>query len=173
MKKFLIIISAGFICLLSSCNSKKEESGMSDKAKKNLEANAAITKMFETGDWSKVGDYIAADGIDHTGMTGEVKGLDSLKAEFVMMGNMMSDMKNEVVKEFADDDYVMSWMKESWTMKADGMGMKAGDKMNVNAIEVSKFKDGKSTDHWGFISMTDMMKMMPPPPPAKDTTMHK
>lgn len=134
---------------------------MSDTAKKNLEASHAVTKMFETADFGKLGDYIAADGVDHAGMKGDVKGVDSIKAELTEMCKSMSDMKNEVVKEMADDDYVMSWAVESGKMNVDGMGMKAGDKYSMNVIEVSKFKDGKATDHWSFISSGDMMKMMP------------
>ena len=174
MKKLLIIISAGFICILSSCSSKKEEGGMSDKAKKNLEACNALNKMFEAGDWSKAGDYIAADGVDHAGMKGDVVGLDNIKAEFAEMGKMMGDFKNETVKEFADDDYVFQWMKETMTMKTDGMGMKAGSTHTMNMIEVSKFnKDGKASDHWTFADMNEMMKMMSPPPPAPmDSTKH-
>ena len=159
MKKYLLILATGFACLFTSCKGKKE-GGTSDKAKKNLETAQAITKMFETGDMSKAGDYIATDAVDHTGMNGDVVGLDSIKASFAMFMKMMSDMKNEAVRELADDDYVFQWMKESWTMKVDAMGMKAGEKGNMDAIEVSKFKDGKVSDHWAFISYTDMMKMM-------------
>lgn len=174
MKKLLVIFSAGFILLLSSCSDKKEAGGMSDRAKKNLEACNAVNKMFEAGDWSKAGDYIAADGIDHAGMNGDIKGLDSIKANFDKMGAMMGNFKNEVVKEMADDDYVFQWMKETMTMKVDAMGMKAGSTHTMNAIEVSKFnKDGKASDHWSFIDWNDMMKMMPPPPPEPDTMMHK
>ena len=87
--------------------------------------------------------------------------------------------KNELVKEFADDDYVFQWMKETMTMKVDAMGMKAGSTHTMNAIEVSKFnKDSKATDHWTFVDWNDMMKMMPQPPmdnmaPTMDTTKHK
>src|SRR5450432_233368 len=160
MKKFLFILSAGAVFFLVSCKGK-DSGGMSDTAKKNLDASHAISKMFETGDYSKVGDYIAADAVDHAGMNGDVKGLDSIKSEFASMSKMMSNMKNEVVKELADDDYVMSWMKESGKMTVDGMGMKAGQDFSMDAIEVSKFKDGKTTEHWSFISWGDMMKMMP------------
>ena len=178
MKKLLVIFSAGFILLLSSCSDKKEAGGMSDRAKKNLEACNAINKMFEAGDWSKIGDYITTDAVDHAGMNGDIKGLDSIKANFDKMGAMMGNFKNEVVKEMADDDYVFQWMKETMTMKVDGMGMKAGETHTMSAIEVSKFnKDGKATDHWTFVDWNDMMKMMPQPPmdnmtPTMDTTKH-
>ena len=164
MKKLILTASAGILFLLVSC-SNKESGGMSEKAKKNLATAQAIAKMFETSDWSKVGDYIATDAVDHASMTGkDIVGLDSIKASFAMYSQMMSNMKNETMKELADDDYVFQWLKESWTVTKDGMGMKAGDKPTMNAIEVSRFKDGKVVEHWSFIDMNDMMKMMPPPP---------
>lgn len=169
MKKILFPVIAVLICCLYvSCNSSTG-GGMSDKAKKNLDNANAIAHMFETGDWSKIGDYIAADGVDHTGMdangkSAEVKGLDNLKAEFARMGGTMSDMKNEDVKSFADDDYVFQWLKESWTAKTADMGMTPGKRYTMNAIEVSKFNaDGKLTDHWSFANVSDMMAMMTPP----------
>jgi SnoaL-like protein len=159
MKKHSVPLVFVLSVLVISCNN---HSGVSDRARKNLETATAIAKMFESHDWDKVGDYIAPDAVDHSGPRGEVKGLDNIKAEFQEFGNTMSDMKNEVVKELADDDYAFQWMKESWTLTKDDMGMKAGSKMSMDAIEVSKFNaDGKLTDHWSFISVNDMMKMMP------------
>jgi hypothetical protein len=123
--------------------------------------------MFESGDFSKLGDYVAPDGVDHSGMTGEIKGVDSMKAQYSRMMMGMGDMKNKTVKELADDDYTFQWMEESFTAKMDDpmMGMKAGDRKTANAIEVTKFNnDGKATDHWTFISFGDMMSMMPKQP---------
>ncbi len=173
MKKLLFIISAGFFCLLISCNSKKE-GGMSATAKKNLEANEAIVKMFESGDWSKVGDYIANDAVDHAGPKGDIVGLDSIKAYFNQMGQMMTNMKNEIVKTLADDEYVMCWLKGSATAKMDlpEWGMKAGQSHTGNSVEVARFKDGKVVEHWSFVDPVEMMKMMAPPPATMDTTKH-
>ena len=157
MKKLWIVFALGVSCFFFSC---QPTGGMSATAKKNLESANAVAKMFESGDFSKVGDYIAADAVDHAGMNGDVKGLDSLKASFAQMTGMMSDMKNEIVKELADDEYTFQWMKQSSTMKVDAMGMKAGSKNTFDAIEVSKFKDGKIIEHWSFLSSTDIPKMM-------------
>ena len=164
MKNLVLIASLACFCFLLSCNNDK--GGMSDKAKKNLESANAIAKMFESGDFSKLGDYIAADGVDHSGMKGEIKGVDNMKAAYTEMTSTMGDMKNKTVKELADDDYTFQWMEESFTSKADDpmMGVKAGERKTVNAIEVSKFNsDGKATEHWTFISFGDMMSMMPKP----------
>ncbi len=182
MKKFSLVFSAAALCLLTACSSKKTEGGMSEAAKKNVDANNAIMKMFETGDYSKAGDYLAADVVDHAGPKGDIVGIDSIKAYFADMGQKMTGMKNDIVKTVADDEYVMSWVKGSATAKVDipDWGMKAGDSHTGESVEVSKFKDGKCVEHWTFMSMADMNKMMsamqPPPPvegkklPIKDST---
>ena len=46
------------------------------------------------------------------------------------------------------------------------MGVPPGSKYDMNAMEVSKFKDGKAVEHWTFMQPREMMKMMPPPPGA-------
>jgi hypothetical protein len=164
MKKLLIPSMAVFLgCFFISCNNAGT-GGMSDKAKKNLDNSKAIAAMFEKGDFSKVGDYIADDAVDHAGPNGEIKGIDKIKAQFAMFGSMMTDAKNEEVKNLADDDYVFMWMKQSWTATKDDpmMHLKAGEKGHMETIEVTKHNaDSKITDHWSFVSMDEMMKMMP------------
>lgn len=164
MKKMLFIPVIAFCLFLASCASNS--GGLSPAAQKNLDANHGVQKAFETKDFSKLGDYIAEDAIDHAGEKGDVKGLSNLKSEFEKMAAMTENDKMEVVKELADDEYVMSWSRYSGKMKTEGMGMKPGDAFNMGAIEVTKFKDGKAIEHWSFMDMADMMKMMPPMPPA-------
>jgi predicted ester cyclase len=175
MKKLAFAFSVVILsCFITCTNNSAHEGGTSEKANKNLENTKAIINMFVTGDFSKVGDYVATNGVDHSGPQGEVKGLDNLKAMFAQMMSTMSDAKNEVVKGLADDDYSMVWVKQSWTQKTDDpmMGMKAGQHGDMQSIEVCKHgADGKITDHWSFMSMADMMKMMPQAP--KDTTGNK
>ena len=160
MKKLAFILLAAITCYLFSCGGAV---GTSEKAQKNISNSEAVGKMFETGDISKLGDYIATDAVDHAGPQGDIKGLDNLKTMFTQYMGMMSDVKNEVVKSLGDDDYSMVWMKQSWTAKTNDpmMGMKAGEHGNMETIEVCKHNaDGKITEHWSFMSMGDMMKMM-------------
>jgi len=74
----------------------------------------------------------------------------------------------------ADDDYAMAWQRYTGKMKTDGMGYKAGETFEMQAIEVAKFKDGKAVEHWSFMQPSDMMammkKMQPMPAPAATTT---
>ncbi len=183
MKKFVLPAIAAMLYLVS-CDqnaSTSSSAGESDRAKKNIENSKAIAGMFEKGDFSKVGDYIATDAVDHAGPTGDIKGLDSIKKMFNYYASTMKDSKVEIVKAVGDDDYVFMWLKQSWTATQDDpmMHMKAGDHGNMESVEVTKHNaDGKIAEHWGFMSMSEMMKMMPPGSMdmgnmKKDTSMNK
>ena len=85
-------------------------------------------------------------------------GRDSLKAGIIKMHEWDKTMKMEVVKELADKDYVFSWIKTSGTSNGD-MGMPKGP-YTMNSIEVTRFKDSKAVEHWGFMEIRDAIRMM-------------
>src|SRR6476620_205080 len=100
MKTFLFNIIAGAFCFFISCNTANNispESKTIDPAQKNLAAANGVNKAIESGDVSNLGDYIATDAVDHAGMRGDIKGLDSIKAELAKIHTMVSDMKTETV----------------------------------------------------------------------------
>jgi predicted SnoaL-like aldol condensation-catalyzing enzyme len=158
MKKLLFFVSSAIVFLLVSCSDKKEgtSSSMSARATKNLEASHIVNEAFQTGDVSKIDSAIAPDFVDHTDM-GD-KNRDSLKAMITWMHSKASDMKMDLVREFANDDYVYSHMH--FTGTSDGsMGPKGP--YDMNEIEVIRFNsDGKAVEHWAYMEMTEMMKMM-------------
>ena len=155
MRKIFFLISIATICFLSACNEKAATASgeMSDAAKNNLDAFHVVGKAFETGDVSQIDSVVASDFIDHR-PTGDVKGTDSLKAMITMMKNA-GTLKSEIKKQLADDEYVMAWMRWTGTTTVPMDGMPAGP-VDMNGVEVVRFKDGKAVEHWPF---------MPPPPP--------
>jgi predicted SnoaL-like aldol condensation-catalyzing enzyme len=158
MKKLFFILSVAASCFLSACNDKSANvGGMSDAARKNLDAFHAVSDAFMSGDISKIDSVVASDFVDHT-ENGD-KNRDSLKAMITMMHKSDKDAKTETKKEFADDEYVMGWMH--WTGTSDGSmpGMPAGP-YDMTAIQVVRFKDGKAVEHWIFMEPREMMKMM-------------
>ncbi len=172
MKKYLSMTTIVLICCCIACNNKPE-GGLSATAQKNLDAMRGVTQCFQTKDFSKLGDYIATDAVDHAGQNGDIKGLDSLKAAFVKEVADIDNQKTEAIKELADDEYVMSWYHFTGTYKTDGMGHKAGDKFDMKAIETSKFKDGKAIEHWTMMEPGDVMKMMSSMPMPADSAKKK
>ena len=167
MKKILSLSAIAMAIVIVSCSNDKTEKTASDTmsadkkdnsmAEKNLAATHTVNKAFETGDPADIDKVVASDFVDHTDM-GD-KNRDSLKTMITMMHKEFPDMKMEVVKELADDDYVFSLMR--WKGTSNGqMGMPKGP-YDMKAIEVVKFKDGMAVEHWSYMQPQDVMKMMP------------
>ena len=159
MKKYLTFLAIAPLCFSISCNTRPE-GGLSPAAQKNLDAMHGVTKTFETKDFSKLGDFIADDAVDHAGDSGDIKGLANMKTQFAKWTDAIDGQKSEILKELADDDYAMSWMHYTGSYKTDVPGHKAGEKFDMKGIEVAKFKDGKATEHWTMMEPGDVMKMM-------------
>ncbi|HEV8282789.1 MAG TPA: ester cyclase [Chitinophagaceae bacterium] len=161
MKKILFAISAVLLWFCFSCNSgttaSSSEKETNSQVQKNLDASHVVSKAFETGDASGVDSVIADDFVDHTDH-GDVKGKDSLKAMINMVHTSFTDMKQETIKEIADNDYVFTWMRFTGTSNG-AMGMPPGP-YDMQAIEAVKCRDGKITEHWEFMDMRDFGKMM-------------
>ena len=162
------IVCSAIVCSMSACNSTGNTPAVQptiDAGQKNLLATNAINKAIETGDMTNLGDYIAADAVDHSGSHGDVIGLDSIKAGLAPVHKMATnDLKFEVVKELADSEYVFQWVRATGTAATTDMGAAIGSKFNLSFVSVSKFKGGKATEHWEFEQPADVMKMMAPPP---------
>jgi predicted ester cyclase len=163
MKRLFIPLTALLICYCTSCDTHTGSASTDDSStgKKNIAAADGINDAIASGEVNKLDSLIATDAVDHAGMTGDVKGLDSIKAELKQMHSMMPDMKLEKLHESADGDYVYQWLRWTGTPTTSQMGMTAGKTMIMEAIEVSRFKDGKAVEHWEFMEPKEMMKMMP------------
>ena len=179
MRKIFFVLSAGLFCFFTACNSDtKTDSSMSSTdnsvTQKNLDATHIVTKSFETGDVSMIDSAVSSDFVGHT-EHGDM-GRDSLKAMIVSMHKEFPDMKMETMKEGGDNEYVFSQIHNSGTSNG-GMGMPKGP-FDMHSIEVVKFKDGKAVEHWSYVDMGEMMKMMPQMKPmdnkmSADTTKKK
>ena len=92
MKKMISL--SGLLCIvLAGCNDKS--SGPSAIAQKNLDATKNIRQAIANKDMAKLGDYIATDCIDHSGDHGDIKGLDSIKAQ-IQVWRAMADEKTDI-----------------------------------------------------------------------------
>ena len=169
MKKFIYAFSTGLCCLLLSCTNKSSDTGTStdnngtnSKAEQMKQLNHDIIKAIETGDSSKLG-FISSDAVDHNGGPNgsEMKG-DSIKHFLMDWHNHISDLKFNIVSDAVDtvNNYVYTWSTMSGTTKDASMGMPANTKFDFKSVDIVKYKDGKFTDHWGYMDPNDMMKMM-------------
>jgi hypothetical protein len=175
MKKLLMIASAGLISFITACNNSGEKSASADTTAatstsptasnsagdKNIATVHAVNDAISSGDLGKLDQYIAANGVDHAGEHGDIKGLDSIKANLKRFHDEYKDMKLESVQDASGGDYVFSLTRFTGTNTVASMGAPAGTHFDMTSVQVVKFgSDGKATDHWEYLSMADAMKMM-------------
>jgi predicted SnoaL-like aldol condensation-catalyzing enzyme len=157
MKNKLYLALMACTCFLISC-SNSNESG-SDKKTQNLALVKNIRDAIDSSQWNKLDDYIAADAIDHDGDQGYIKGRDSIKM-MLQMWHTMADDKVSVIRELADDDYVMTWVDSKGKYLVAGQGHKAGDTFAAEIMDITKVANGKAVEHWMMMMPADAMKMM-------------
>lgn len=160
MGKLSLILSAALILTVNSCMSNKETSTTSDNAERNLEAMRGIIKCFNTKDFSKLGNFVAEDCIDHSNDKGDLKGLAEMRATFERWATMMDNTRTTTITEMANDEYVVSWVRFDITMKTDIKDKKVGEKLSKTDIEVIKCKNGKAIEHWTYIDSKEINKVL-------------
>ena len=164
MKKFALIAFSAAFAFLFSCNTQTGSMSESNPTQeKNITADSTIGAAFRTGDAGKIDSVVAADFVDHT-ESGD-KNRDSLKALIKMIHDNFPGMKMETVDHAVSGDYVYAWIKFSGNSNG-AMGMPKGP-FEFSSVELTKYKDGKAVEHWGFMDNRDvakqreeMMKMM-------------
>lgn len=146
------------VIFLAACSDKddKDDDDKSDKAAQHIEKVQAVAHAFETGDTSKIDELVAPDFVDHTDR-GDM-GRDSLKAAIIMMHKLDTTLKFNTVRAFGDDEYGTIWYKLTGTSNGT-MGMPKGP-YSMNSIDMVRFKDGKAVEHWSFMELAEMAKMM-------------
>lgn len=162
MKKSCLTMALAIV--LFACNNDKA-SEENSPAQKNLAAARIIAAAFKSGDVSKIDSVVADDFTDHRpGM--DVVGRDSLKALIAFYRTHHPSATMQTISETSDSNYVFQWMLFS------GIEEMPEAKM----IEVTKFRDGKATEHWTYGDWAEASKMMAgggnTPPPA-DTAQKK
>lgn len=157
MKNLLTSFAA--CAILISCSDKNSDtsSANSAAAQHNLDAVHNIRKAFETGDTSLISKSVADGFTDHKDGQ-DVTGIDSLKSFVLASHKHIKNLKVEPIKELADNEYVMSWVQFSGT--GDGQGGTMQGDFDVRGVQITKFKNGKATEHWEAMDMRDVSKMI-------------
>lgn len=162
MKKLLLAGRLFLLFAIISCNdSAKSDAGSASKPISHKDHIMSVYAGIESGDMSKMDEFVADDIVDHGDM-GDVKGRDSVKKMLGDIHNHFSNLKMNVVTEATDasGDYHFSLVNMTGTTKDASMGMPANTNVDRTSVDVVKFTNGKASEHWGFVNASEMMKMM-------------
>jgi predicted ester cyclase len=158
LKKGLILFLVSFLFVFISCqNNQQNQMDQQYKA-----AYVAINNIMDSGNADELDAYIAADATDHQIDTSITKktGLEGIKEVFRYYHNIFPDMKTTIHSMAVAGDTLFGYCTSVGTAAQPFMGMPAGSQMTLNAVDVVVFTGDKMTEHWGFMDMSDAMKMM-------------
>jgi predicted ester cyclase len=125
-------------------------------------AYVAINEMMDSGNTDGLDNYIAQDAVDHqldTSITTKT-GLEGIKDVFNYYHKIFPDMKTTIHSMAVTGDTLFGYCTSVGTASQPFMGMPAGAQMTLNAVDVVVFSGDKMSEHWGFMDMSDAMKMM-------------
>jgi predicted ester cyclase len=160
MKKLFLLSSCVILCFLMSCKDSSTTNNNNSMQETNKANSEKVHKAIETGDVSGLDSIIDKDFVDHSGPNGDVKGLDSLKAFFVMIHSHIPDVKITAISNATDGDYNFDYNRMTGTTNSGFMGMPANYKFDMTGVDVVKIKNGKAVEHWSYADPNEMMKMM-------------
>lgn len=111
---------------------------------------------------NKLPDYFSADVVDHDPMMGDMVGLAKVTAGIGDFLKGFPDLKVTVLRAAAEGDLVFVHIRMTGTNTgpmAAGMPP-TGKKVDINAIDIVRIKDGKCVEHWMELNSMAMMQQM-------------
>jgi steroid delta-isomerase-like uncharacterized protein len=117
--------------------------------------------VFNSYDFDKLGEYIDDNFIEHSPDPGQKQGLEGLKDAFREMKKGFPDYKLTINDIIVSGDKASVLFTFTGTNSGEMMGMKVTNKkVEVQGIDYLYFKNGKATEHWGYIDMHKLMEQL-------------
>ena len=111
-----------------------------------------------SGDLSVIDDLLADDMIEHERFPGIEPNKEGVKQIFAVYRSAFPDFRIEAHEMLTEGDLVCARITSTGTHQGEFMGMPAtGKRIEVDSIDIVRFRDGRATEHWGI---TDVMTMM-------------
>jgi predicted ester cyclase len=160
MKK--IITAIAITSAFSACMSPGNKIAIDDRALKNMEVQRKFTEeIFNKHNLAMIDSLIAPDYVEHcaAGYPADRAGLKKSFEDFI---KAFPDMHEQINFMMADSNTVT--LQYTFTGTSSGMMGGAGKKVNIDGVDIIKYKDGKAIGHWGYndeVKMMTQMGMMP------------
>lgn len=160
MKK--IITAIAITIAFSACNCGNKNCTTDPRAAKNMEAQKAFyEEVFNKHNTAMIDSLVAPDYVEHCIEPGYTPDRAGLKKSFDDFIKSMPDMHTQVNFMVADSDYVTVQYTFTGTNTGSMMGMPAtGKKVNIDGVDIVRFKNGKAVGHWGYNEEMKMMMQM-------------
>ena len=115
-------------------------------------------EVFVQGKLDLIDEFVHDDFVEHEELPGLPPGKEGLRVFTTMMREAFPDLSVTVNDIIVGGNKLVSRIRLSGTHNGEFMGIPpTGKTIDVQAIDIMAFRDGKATEHWG---VTDQMAMM-------------
>lgn len=163
-KNYFLLLFIPLLVLFSSCQNQEN---MLDQQRK--EAFIKVNNILASGNVDELDNYITQDIVDHQSEAqGMAAGLAGVKDLFRYFHRVFPELSINVHSMAITGDTLFAYVSFSGTPTEPFMGGPANQPVTSNSVDMVRFEGNKIAEHWGFIDIAEIMKMMPPP----DSTMN-
>ena len=107
--------------------------------------------------YDEVGNYVSNDCTAKVGETSIPIGLEGMRQHLIDVRKTYPDMKLRVIRQFIDNDHVISEVIMEGTHLGEWLGIKpTGKKLKITAVNIDKIEDGKIIEHGGAANIFDI-----------------
>jgi len=125
------------------------------------DAKGLLRRFYEemsAGNLAVIDELVADDMVEHEEFPGVTPDKEGVKQVFATFRAGFPDLRMEPHEMVAEGDMVCARITISGTHQGEFMGMPpTGRRMEVDAIDLLRLRDGQMAEHWG---VTDAMAMM-------------
>ena len=115
-------------------------------------------EVFNEGNLDLLDELVADDFVEHEEFPGLPPGKEAVRAFATMLRDAFPDARFTIDDEIVEGDKIVTRSHLEGTHRGEFLGMPpTGLKINIQAIDIVRVRDGKAIDHWG---VTDQMSMM-------------
>ena len=102
--------------------------------------------------------YIADDCIVRMGEHIVPVGINGMKQHMIDVRETYPDLEMTIIRQFVDDDPVISELFMEGTQRGEWLGMKpTGKQIRMSGGDIDKFVDGKIVEHGGAVNTFDAL----------------
>ncbi|HXZ04940.1 MAG TPA: ester cyclase [Ktedonobacteraceae bacterium] len=132
---------------------------MSTEENKSV-ANRWYEEVFNAGKLELIDELFAPDFVDHD-PSNPIPGLDGVRQLVTMYRTAFPDLHITVEDTITEDDKVVTRFIGRGTQNGPLMNIPpTGKKVELTAIDILRFENGKMVEHWGNQDLLGMMQQL-------------
>jgi steroid delta-isomerase-like uncharacterized protein len=122
----------------------------------------AVEQVWNGGNYSNLGDFLAPDFVVHTGVPGvELRGHDAARQFYSLLRKAFPDLHFTIETQVAEGDTVVTHCTMRGTHKGEFKGIApTGKKISVKSVDIDRLVNGKVVECWGHLDELGLLQQI-------------